>query len=129
MIERIRAPCIKVLHIPAESVTNDEVGQELRAQLRLLSGKAMAVLLDTKTTHSGRGGTGEAFDWSVVSRLEGIPVLLAGGLSKDNVHDAAKMQGVMGVDVASGIEIAGAPGSKDYDLMAHFIKNAKKPTA
>jgi phosphoribosylanthranilate isomerase len=74
----------------------------------------------------GRGGTGERFDWELVSgrRHEGIPALLAGGLTPDNVADAIEAAWPWGVDVASGVE--SEPGVKDHGRVRSFIEIAKR---
>jgi phosphoribosylanthranilate isomerase len=75
-------------------------------------------LLDT--FHEGlRGGTGETFEWSMLSRRRSdVPLLLSGGLNPDNVAAAIEAVEPWGVDVASGIE--SAPGVKDHDKMRAF---------
>jgi phosphoribosylanthranilate isomerase len=72
-----------------------------------------------------RGGTGAVTDWSMVARLaETIPgLLLAGGLTPDNVADAVRQVGPFGVDVASGVEAR--PGVKDREKVERFIAAAK----
>ncbi|MCK4564414.1 MAG: phosphoribosylanthranilate isomerase [Verrucomicrobia bacterium] len=68
------------------------------------------------------GGTGKTCDWSqareMVQALE-TPVLLAGGLTPDNVAVAIKTVGPWGVDVSSGVEIE--PGVKDIAKVEAFI--------
>lgn len=77
-------------------------------------------LLDT--FHEGlRGGTGETFEWSMLSRRRSdVPLLLSGGLTPDNVADAVAAVGPWGVDVASGIE--SSPGVKDHEKMKAFAE-------
>ena len=65
------------------------------------------------------GGSGKAFDWSLLPADLTQPVILAGGLHSDNVGDAVRMTRPWAVDVASGIE--SAPGIKDPDKLAAFI--------
>jgi len=71
-----------------------------------------------------RGGTGSAVDWT---RAAGIAktrrVVLAGGLTPDNVATAIRAVHPFGVDVSSGVE--SAPGVKDLDKVAQFISNAR----
>ncbi|MCC6437564.1 MAG: phosphoribosylanthranilate isomerase [Acidimicrobiales bacterium] len=78
-------------------------------------------------------GSGEVFDWSLA---EGAPtnrrLILAGGLTPDNVAEAIERVRPWGVDVASGVEKA--PGRKDALKVSRFIANAKavpevRPTA
>jgi phosphoribosylanthranilate isomerase len=66
-----------------------------------------------------RGGTGETFDWTMLSRRRSdVPLLLSGGLSPENVVEAIEAVRPWGVDVASGIE--SAPGVKDHEKMKAF---------
>lgn len=123
IIESINAPCIKVLHV-APSKANDLVDyDELKNQVKKFSGKAIALLLDSRIPGSKGGGTGSTFDWSLANKLDGCPVLLAGGLTPSNVKDAVKTDGVSGVDVSSGVETS--PGIKDETLLKSFISNSK----
>ena len=80
---------------------------------------AGAMLLDTyhKTKY---GGTGESFSWERVRECKTKPVILAGGLTAENVSEAVVVTGAYGIDVSSGTETA--PGIKDakkiHDLVA-----------
>jgi phosphoribosylanthranilate isomerase len=83
------------------------------------------LLLDTHKP--GRyGGTGERFSWE---RLTALPedcrnrLILAGGLTPENVAEAVQAVRPWAVDVASGVEAA--PGRKDPDKVRAFITNAK----
>jgi phosphoribosylanthranilate isomerase len=72
-----------------------------------------------------RGGTGEAIDWSRAAEIAAMRrVVLAGGLTPDNVHDAITSVRPFGVDVSSGVEES--PGVKDFDKVARFLDNARK---
>lgn len=82
------------------------------------------ILVDT-VDPVARGGTGRPVDWTAaraVSRER--RVLLAGGLTPDNVFDAAVRVRPFGVDVSSGVERA--PGVKDDDKMRRFIAEARR---
>lgn len=69
------------------------------------------------------GGTGASFDWGLVRGHESeIPMILAGGLTPDNVAEAIEVTQPFAVDVASGIEAAS--GVKDHALMAAFAERA-----
>ncbi len=73
------------------------------------------------------GGTGSAFDWNwVVHVARRRRIVLAGGLTPDNVHDAIALVRPWGVDVASGVEFSGVPGSKDPELVSRFIRCARQ---
>jgi phosphoribosylanthranilate isomerase len=81
---------------------------------------ANAILIDGATP-----GSGEVFDWSLA---EGAPsnrrILLAGGLTPDNVGDAIARVQPWGVDVSSGVEAA--PGRKDARLVRSFVTRARE---
>jgi phosphoribosylanthranilate isomerase len=81
------------------------------------------LLLDAKVgTHYG--GTGQTFDWSVLSGFHPpAPLILAGGLHPDNVADAIRQVRPFAVDCSSGVE--SRPGRKDPDNVRRFIHNAK----
>jgi phosphoribosylanthranilate isomerase len=67
------------------------------------------------------GGTGESFNWEIARRRRrAVPVILAGGLTPENVGEAIEVAYPFAVDVASGIE--SAPGIKDHALMAAFTE-------
>lgn len=71
------------------------------------------------------GGSGIAADWKTVSRLAAkLPVMLAGGLTPENVGEAKRVVCPLGVDVAGGVETS--PGKKDLAKMKIFIENAKR---
>jgi phosphoribosylanthranilate isomerase len=66
------------------------------------------------------GGSGAVADWSAASELsKRVSLLLAGGLTPENVAEAVRQVQPWGVDVASGVEAS--PGVKDADKMAKFI--------
>ncbi|UGA56033.1 bifunctional indole-3-glycerol-phosphate synthase TrpC/phosphoribosylanthranilate isomerase TrpF [Vibrio sp. VB16] len=76
-------------------------------------------LLDSKVgTQSG--GTGQSFDWSLISTTNDI--MLAGGLSPQNVKQAAAL-GCLGLDLNSGVE--SAPGKKDPELVKQAFTEIK----
>ncbi len=72
-----------------------------------------------------RGGTGELGDWTLSSKLsrQYPGLMLAGGLTTENVTKAVRFVQPFAVDVASGIEAS--PGIKDHDLLRTFIHEAK----
>lgn len=70
------------------------------------------------------GGTGTTFDWELLAqRRSGVPLILAGGLTPDNVADGIAAAHPYAVDVASGVE--SAPGIKEHGLMARFLERAQ----
>ena len=82
---------------------------------------AAALLLDSHG-QGEEGGTGRRFDWALVPRLN-RPVILAGGLTPDNVREAVRRVRPWAVDVSSGVE--DAPGVKNVQKMQLFIREAK----
>jgi phosphoribosylanthranilate isomerase len=71
-----------------------------------------------------RGGTGAAVDWTRAADIAKTRrVVLAGGLTPDNVASAIRAVHPFGVDVSSGVEAA--PGVKDFDKVTQFIANAR----
>lgn len=80
---------------------------------------AQGLLLDAfvEGTH---GGTGAAFDWSLIPRQLPLPVILSGGLHAGNVAEAIRQVRPYAVDVSSGVEVA--KGIKDAAKIAGFIE-------
>jgi phosphoribosylanthranilate isomerase len=103
--------------------------QRLRDELRAVARHSHidAILLDTKTA-TATGGTGKAFDWQRAQQVlsaesSKLRVILAGGLTPDNVAEAIRTLRPWGVDVASGVEMY--PGRKDPARVAAFIAAAR----
>jgi phosphoribosylanthranilate isomerase len=70
------------------------------------------------------GGTGHTADWTIATRLaQQYPILLAGGLTPDNVAEAVRQVRPWGVDVASGVECT--PGKKDPEKMRLFVERVR----
>jgi phosphoribosylanthranilate isomerase len=81
------------------------------------------LLLDS-TDPSRRGAGRAAVDWPRAAAItRGRRVVLAGGLTPDNIEEAIVTVRPIGVDVASGVE--SAPGVKDLDKVARFLANAQ----
>ncbi len=71
-----------------------------------------------------RGGTGTTIDWRAAARVAATRrVILAGGLTPDNVQDAIETVRPIGVDVSSGVEEA--PGIKNLEKVARFLERAR----
>lgn len=88
---------------------------------------ADAVVLDTRGIE-GLGGTGRAFEWEAVAdKIGGLArrakLVVAGGLTPDNVARAIELLRPDVVDVSSGVE--SAPGIKDPILMSRFVEAAR----
>ena len=75
------------------------------------------------------GGTGERFDWEgarigICELEKEVPVVVAGGLSPENVAEAIKILRPWGVDVASGVEAR--PGKKDPEKVRAFVQAVRE---
>jgi phosphoribosylanthranilate isomerase len=100
------------------------VDADERYRAREIDEAADAILVDTPDEDGG-GGTGETHDWEQTAELVRqltSPVVLAGGLTPDNVADAIRVVEPFAVDVASGVERSG--GAKDHTEVARFVRNA-----
>ncbi|HXG65587.1 MAG TPA: phosphoribosylanthranilate isomerase [Blastocatellia bacterium] len=86
-----------------------------------------AVLLDTAV--KGRyGGTGERFDWRMaIEAKRYAPIILAGGITIENVADAITQVRPLAIDVCSGVEAA--PGRKDLDKLRRFMAVVERANA
>ena len=116
-------PVIKAFRIPDASmqpVAEFLAGGGLGANLK-------AVLLDAYST-SAYGGTGQTLDWESLGNSDKIPtelpIILAGGLTPDNVAQAIRVARPQAVDTASGVE--SSPGVKDAIKVRKFVENAKR---
>lgn len=70
------------------------------------------------------GGNGVPFDWRLLKDLDlGVPYMLSGGLTIDNVSEALATSGAPGVDVSSGVERE--KGVKDAELIKTFVQRAR----
>ena len=92
-----------------------------------LSALPAAVLIDAYRP-GAYGGTGDRADWSEVVRWSaqraGLPLVLAGGLTPDNVAEAVQAVRPAAVDTASGVE--SSPGRKDAALVGQFVAAARR---
>lgn len=84
------------------------------------------ILYDTKLNdQNAYGGTGECFDWNILSGHEPkCPMFLAGGLEENNVHQAISKVHPYAVDVSSGVE--SVRGKKDPEKIKSFLRAVKK---
>ena len=73
------------------------------------------------------GGTGVVADWKLAKfavNLLSKPVILAGGLTSENIHEAIDKVQPYGVDISSGVEVS--PGIKDHNKLIDFIEKTKR---
>ncbi|MBC7340527.1 MAG: phosphoribosylanthranilate isomerase [Firmicutes bacterium] len=94
--------------------------RDLQEALRLV-GLLDYLLLDTR---AGWGGTGATWDWSLaVGLVLPLPVIVAGGLTPDNVGAVLERLRPAGVDVSTGVEV---DGMKDRDRMRCFVRAVRR---
>jgi phosphoribosylanthranilate isomerase len=111
--EGFNRPYIKALRVKA--------GDDIAAQVDGYP-RARGILLDTYV-EGVPGGTGEAFDWSLVPEGLSKPVILAGGLHPGNVAAAVARVCPYAVDVSGGVEAS--KGIKDAEKVGAFIRAAR----
>ncbi len=98
---------------------------EADAELSTFTGYPVSALLLDACVPGQFGGTGQQCDWETAARVaERHRVILAGGLTPDNVAQAVCRVRPYGVDVSSGVERQ--PGQKDPEKVARFIRQAKE---
>ena len=107
-------PWIKALRVRA--------GMDVAAECARFEG-ASALLFDSydRTVY---GGSGAAFDWTLIPPERHCPAIVAGGLNVDNVAAAILATAPYAVDVSGGIE--SAKGIKDHDKMKKFVAEVKR---
>ena len=111
--EAFGRPYIKALRVKA--------GDDIAAQVARYP-SAQGILLDAYV-EGVPGGTGEAFDWSLIPQMLSKPLILAGGLRPDNVAEAVSRVRPYAVDVSGGVEAS--KGVKDVEKVGAFIRAAR----
>jgi phosphoribosylanthranilate isomerase len=113
--------------VPRRTLKAVRVGEGFRPEDALLyEGVASGVLLDTGlAVGAAPGGTGQSFDWSLARevRAKASFLVLAGGLTPENVRVALSAVRPDAVDVATGVE--SAPGRKDPHKVRAFVEAVK----
>ena len=120
--QKINRPVIKVIHVSAEAEA-DEVLADIEQGYRLFEEKELICLLDTRVGNA-YGGTGQLFSWQVAEEVAArFPVIIAGGLTPDNVGQLVRQVHPWGVDVSTGVE---SKGKKDISKIKEFIDKVKE---
>jgi len=97
--------------------------KDMQSVKKLSSFQVSGFLLDTFSENL-HGGTGKVFDWNLALPAKKFgPVIMAGGLTPNNVQQAIRQVRPYGVDVCSGVE--SEPRIKDHKKIRAFLKNAK----
>lgn len=120
--------------------TAEECEQYGRPYLKTVSMREEVDLLEVAARHAGArallldtwhrekwGGTGDTFDWSLIPAALDKPVILAGGLTPDNVAAAVRAIRPYAVDVSGGVEASG--GIKDAARIAAFMRGVSSVEA
>jgi phosphoribosylanthranilate isomerase len=119
--ELVGVPVMKAFRVASDLAA---IGEYLR-HCRGLGWTPRMVLVDA-CREGQYGGTGATVDWPSVAAsrtaLAGVPLILAGGLTPDNVAAAIGAVRPWGVDVASGVEVSA--GKKSKELVERFVANA-----
>ena len=118
----INRPLIKVLRVK-RSQSAEEIADNLAEGEKVLAGKQTFFTLDSHV--KGKyGGTGVSFNWSVARQIvKRFPIIIAGGLTPENVARVIKQAAPWGVDVSSGVEI---DGTKHVARIRAFIEAVRK---
>lgn len=111
--EGYHRPYIKALRVKA----GDDIAGACNAYA-----SASGILLDAYV-EGVPGGTGQAFDWSLIPQGLSRPIILAGGLTVDNVVQAIDQVRPYAVDVSGGVEKS--KGIKDHDKIRAFMHNVR----
>ena len=112
--EQINLPYYKAIRVKADT-------NLLQYEAEFKSAKAL--LLDT-FSEAAVGGTGQVFDWKLIPKNMTKPVILAGGLTAENVADAIQQVRPYAVDVSGGVEAT--KGIKDAAKIAAFMQAVAK---
>lgn len=114
---------VRAMGLPAYKVVHVRPDVDALAEAERYAEVAETIVLDAYSAGAA-GGTGRTFDWSQATAVaRRYPVMLAGGLTAENVADAVRTVAPTAVDVSSGIETAGA---KDLEKMRAFVAAARE---
>lgn len=119
----VSVPVIKQVKVPVKGLSKDIVNETRKSVERvvLLGQTAMLDRYEVGTL----GGTGRTFDWSIAVQIADVyDVLLAGGLTSENVGCAIATVRPWGVDVSSGVEVNGVKDAKKIRAFAEQVRRA-----
>lgn len=120
--QEIEKPIIKVIHVSAGR-TNSDILAEIETGCRMFANERLVCLLDSRFGKA-YGGTGQTFGWQLAEEVSArFPVIIAGGLDKDNVGQLVERVKPWGVDVSTGVE---TDGCKDISKIKEFIDIVRK---
>ncbi|MDK2745049.1 MAG: phosphoribosylanthranilate isomerase [Nitrospira sp. BO4] len=114
--QHLGRPALKALRLKDHGTVLTLAGFQEQANVR-------GFLIDAYSDQA-YGGTGQTVDWTLAQEVaRSLPIILAGGLTPENVADAIKTVRPYGVDVSSGVEKS--PGKKDLHKLKAFIEAAR----
>ncbi len=120
--KKIEKPFIKVFHVAPDS-RQAEISANIWRGYSLIPPNQLICMLDSSVPDA-YGGTGTTFDWQTAKAIaEKFSVMIAGGLTPDNVGQLIKTTNPWGVDVSSGVE---TNGKKDVNKMKAFILTVRR---
>lgn len=115
-------PVIKVIRV-SRNFQPEQICADLAYGNKILAARKHIFLLDANTQDK-YGGTGQTFDWKLASPIaRQFPVIVAGGLTPENVTEAIGVLAPWGVDVSSGVETGGV---KDAAKIMRFIEAVRR---
>jgi phosphoribosylanthranilate isomerase len=118
----ITRPVIKTVHV-SEGKKTEQILDEIKDGHSFSRQHKVMFLMDTKTS-TGYGGTGQSFDWRIAEEAASrYPVIVAGGLTPENIGNLVKRIKPWGVDVSSGVE---ENGRKSERKITNFITTVKE---
>ena len=120
----ITLPIIKVVHVSTDSNV-DAILAETHKWYEAMKRQKFLCLLDT-VVDGKYGGTGITFDWRIAKAVaDRFPIIVAGGLTPENVSQLAKEVKPWGVDVASGVETNGRKDPAKIEAFIRAVWNAE----
>ncbi len=129
MLAELQPHAFKAIRLQSDARTDFEAGKRIPDPIRFLVSESahasVPALLVDAAVKGVYGGSGVVADWSAAAELaKQVPLLLAGGLTPENVAAALEQVQPWGVDVASGVEAS--PGVKDPAKMRRFVEAVRK---
>ncbi len=117
----IEKPLIKAIHIAREQKAEDIIAEIERGYL--LIKEELICLLDTQVVDA-YGGTGQVFNWQLAEEVSvRFPIMVAGGLTLNNISQMVREVKPWGVDVSSGVE---SNGQKDAAKIRAFVQAVRR---